>query len=299
MRGIQIDMITDNKENEAIKEKSILPKDYKRKIVIGAILFIAAALIIFVFIRNVVKRNRIENELPQIKIGSDNYPPFNYMDADGNPTGIYVDFAKEAFLRMGYEAVFVQINWEDKKELVESGEIDCIWGSFSMDGREDEYRWAGPYMVSRQVVAVNEDSDIYTLSDLAGKTVAVQTTTKPEEIFLERTDARIPQLREVFSLQNRELIYTFLSKGYSDAAAAHETAIRQYMADYGVEYRILDEALLTVGLGVAFGINDERGLDTELTQVFEDMRNDGTAQQIIGRYLENAEKYLEVGSYEK
>lgn len=289
-------MIRDNKANEA---KSNALEDYKRKIVISTILFIAAALVIIMFIRYAAKRNHIENELPQIKIGSDNYPPFNYMDADGNPTGIDVDFAKEAFLRMGYEAVFVQINWEDKKELVESGKIDCIWGSFSMDGREDEYRWAGPYMVSRQVVAVNKDSDIYTLSDLAGKTVAVQTTTKPEEIFLERIDVRIPELREVFSLQNRELIYTFLSKGYSDAAAAHETAIRQYMADYGVEYRILDEALVTVGLGVAFGINDERGIDAELTQVFEDMRNDGTAQQIIGRYLENAEKYLEVGGYEK
>lgn len=289
-------MMTDNKENRV---KSNNPEDYKRKIVIGAILFTAAALVIFAFIRYVIKINHTGDELPQIKIGSDNYPPFNYMDADGNPTGIDVDFAREAFMRLGYEAVFVKINWENKKELVESGVIDCIWGSFSMDGREDEYRWAGPYMVSRQVVAVNKDSDIHTLSDLAGKTVAVQTTTKPEEIFLERKDARIPQLREVFSLQNRELIYTFLSKGYSDAAAAHETAIQQYMADYGVEYRILDESLLTVGLGVAFGINDERGIDTELTQVFEDMRNDGTAQQIVGRYLENAEKYLEVGSYEE
>ena len=82
----------------------------------------------------------------------------------------------------------VQINWEKKKELVESGEIDCIMGCFSMEGRLDDYRWAGPYIASRQVVAVNENSDIYKLSDLEGKNLAVQSTTKPEGIFLNRTD---------------------------------------------------------------------------------------------------------------
>ena len=40
---------------------------------------------------------------------------------------------------------------------------------FSMEGRLDDYRWAGPYIASRQVVAVNENSDIYKLSDLEGK----------------------------------------------------------------------------------------------------------------------------------
>ena len=72
------------------------------------------------------------------------------------PQGIDVELATEAFRRMGYQVEPVQINWEKKKELLESGEIDCIMGCFSMEGRLDEYRWAGPYIASRQVVAVNE-----------------------------------------------------------------------------------------------------------------------------------------------
>ena len=235
-----------------------------------------------------------QEALPKIVVGSDDYPPFNYADPNGKPTGIDVELAKEAFARMGYEAEFVQINWEDKKNLVENGDIDCIWGSFSMDGREEEYNWAGPYMLSYQVVAVNRDSDIETLGDLEGKIVAVQSTTKPEEIFTNHTDSRIPELREVFSLQNRELIYAFLSKGYADAVAAHETAILQYMKDYGLEYRILEESLLTVGLGVAFSREDERGLEKELTRTFREMEKDGTTARILGEYLENPERYLEV-----
>lgn len=234
------------------------------------------------------------SDLPVILVGSDNYPPFHYEDANGQPTGIDVDLAKEAFRRMGYQAVFVTIDWEDKKDLVERGEIDCIWGSFSSDGREDQYLWTEPYLYSRQVVAVRQDSDIQTLADLAGKRVAVQSTTKPEELFLTHTDPRIPRVAEVFSLQDRELIYPYLSKGYADALAAHETAILQCMSDYSLDYRILDEPLLTVGLGVAFARTDQRGLDKELSQTFEEMRADGSLEQIVGRYLDEPQRLLEV-----
>ena len=70
------------------------------------------------------------------------------------------------------------------------------------------YRWAGPYMVSRQVVAVDADSSIRSLSDLAGKTIAVQSTGKPEEIFLSGSDPRIPQTVEVLSIET--VSYTHL-----------------------------------------------------------------------------------------
>ena len=87
-------------------------------------------------------------------IGGDNYPPFNYTDENGNLAGIDVEFAREAFHRMGYKPVFVNIDWENKKNLVEQGKIDCIWACFSVTGRENDYHWAGPYMLSRQVIAV-------------------------------------------------------------------------------------------------------------------------------------------------
>ena len=206
---------------------------------------------------NAAKRAK-EDDRPVIVVGSDNYPPFNYEDASGLPTGIDVDLATEAFERLGYRAAFSVIDWENKKELVECGAIDCIWGSFSIDGREAQYRWTEPYMLSRQVVAVRRDSDIYALSDLAGKRVAVQSTTKPEELFLSHADPRLPAVREVFSLQNRELIYPFLS-----------------------------------GLGVAFARDDARGLERALSDIFKQMRADGTMEEIIGRYLDEPLRYME------
>ena len=234
------------------------------------------------------------SDLPQILIGSDTYPPYIYLNNDGTPAGIDVEIATEAFRRMGYAARFEVIDWEQKTALVEGGAIDCIWGCFSMQGRETLYRWAGPYMVSRQVVAVNADSSIQSLSDLAGKTVMVQSTSKPEGIFISGSDPRIPQTVEVFSIEDRNVQYAMLACGYVDAIAAHETAILQYMKDNYAVFRILEEPLLVTGLGVAFAKNDSRGLDHQLNDTFAQMREDGTLERIVGKYLEHASQYLEV-----
>ena len=238
--------------------------------------------------------NAKDSGLPQLIVGSDTYPPYIYLNNDGVPAGIDVEIATEAFRRMGYAAQFEPIDWEQKTALVESGTIDCIWGCFSMDGREEVYRWAGPYMVSRQVAAVDADSSIRSLSDLADKTVAVQSTGKPEEIFLSGSDPRIPQTVEVLSIENRSVQYALLSCGYVDAIAAHETGILQYMKDNSVEFRILEEPLLVTGLGAAFAKNDTRSLDSQLTDTLAQMRTDGTLEQILGKYLEHASQYLEV-----
>jgi len=108
------------------------------------------------------------------------------------------------------------------------------------------------------------------------------------------TVGREVEIRALLSMQKRELIYAYLSKGYADAVAAHETSILQFMSDFGIEYRILDEPLQVVGLGVAFALNDDRGLDTALNAALADMRTDGTTRAILAKYLPDPDKYLEV-----
>ena len=274
-------------------------KKYRRGLRLAAcLLALATCAVLLCSCLHPGKADSYTAAMPVIVVGSDNYPPFNYMGTDGAPTGIDVELATEAFGRLGYRVKFVTIDWEKKKELVENDTIDCIWGSFSMDGREEEYQWAGPYLYSRQVVAVNADSGIETLADLAGKTMMVQSTTKPEEIFLGGTDPRIPQFGELLSAEDRSVQYAMLNCGYVDAIAAHEAAILQYMQDCNANFRILEEPLLVTGIGVAFALNDTRGLDEKLTETFAAMRADGTMKQIVGKYLPDPEKYLEVDALE-
>lgn len=239
-----------------------------------------------------------DSTLPTLTVGSDTYPPYVYMDNNGDITGLDVEIAEEAFRRMGYRAEFTTIDWEKKTELVDSGEIDCIWGCFSMAGRENDYQWAGPYLASRQVVAVDAQSGIQTISELEGKTIAVQATGKPEAIFLRGGD-NVPAFRDIISLADRGVQYAMLDCGYVDAVAAHEEAIRQYMKDYGANFRILDEPLLVTGIGVAFSRHDTRGLAARLDEVFEQMREDGSMEQLVGKYLDDPTHSLEVDALEQ
>lgn len=179
-----------------------------------------------------------DDNLKTLNVGSDLYPPFVYTDEYGDIVGLDVEILTEALTRIGYKPKYQLIDWEKKKELLASGELDCVMGSFSMTGRENEYRWAGPYLASRQVVAVDPQSDIYTLADLEDKIVAVQSTTKPEDILLNRINENVPQIKELYSFSDGSYLNPALVEGLVDAIAAHESSFLTYEKDYGVAYRI-------------------------------------------------------------
>ncbi len=225
-------------------------------------------------------------------VGSDLYPPFVYAEEYGDIVGLDVEILTEALARIGCKPKYQLIDWEKKKELLANGELDCVMGSFSMTGRENEYRWAGPYLASRQVVAVDPQSDIYTLADLEDKVVAVQSTTKPEDILLNCVNENVPQIKELYSFSDRSYLNPALVEGLVDAIAAHESSLLTYEKDYGVTYRILDEPLLEVGLGTAFDINDTRGIDVKLTHAYQEMLADGTMERLVSKYFDDPSPFL-------
>ncbi len=237
-----------------------------------------------------------EELLPEIVVGCNDYSPFCYIGTDGEAAGTDISLAKEAFQRMGYRARFRFIDWGERDQLLEAGEIDCLWCCFCMDGREKEYQWAGPYMYTFPIVAVKRSSSIMTVEELEGKSIAVQAGSKGEEILLCAEENHLPQFKAIFSMQNRELIYSFLRKGYADALVSQEISILKYIRDYDMEeeIRILDKPLKRAGLGVAFSLHDTRGLAPRLDETLREMYEDGTSEALLRTYLQIPQKYLEV-----
>lgn len=207
-----------------------------------------------------------EQELPTLRIGSDDYEPYSYLDETGDFTGIDVDLAREACRRLGYRPEFHQVVWENKDQELAAGNIDCLWGSFTMTGREDLYQWAGPYLYSRQVVLV-------------------QATSKPETVFLERPEPeRVPKVGEVYCFSSMEEVYSAIRKDFVDAIAGHEGAMRTFMEDSPGSWRILDQSLMVSGLGVAFPKGTNESLSAQLTAVLQEMQEDGTTKAIVEKY---------------
>ena len=229
---------------------------------------------------------------PVITVGSEDYPPFIDMDNNGNPTGIDMDILKEAFDRIGYDIRFVTITWGNKDDLLASGEVDCVTGGFTVDGREDDYLWVGPYMNSNQVVVVNNTSDIHSLRNLDGKTIAVQASSIAEDILLERSNPNIPANIQVFSYEDNTLPFAALGCNYIDALVADEPATAQYMKDYDTTFTILDEPVLYARVGTAFAKNGDSELCAKLNAAIDEMRDDGTLEEILSRYFDDTSRYL-------
>ena len=102
------------------------------------------------------------------------YPPYGYMDENGEYTGFDLELAEAVCELEGWELVKKPINWDSKDMELNSGAIDCIWNGFTMNGREEEYTFSTPYVDNSQVIVVAEKSGMKTLEDLQGKSVGVQ-----------------------------------------------------------------------------------------------------------------------------
>lgn len=233
-----------------------------------------------------------DKQYKKIMVGSDKFEPYIYQDENGNFTGVDVELAEEAFHRMGYEPEFEQIVWENKKDYLAEGKIDCLWGCFSMNGREDEYQWAGPYLYSSQSVAVRLDSDIYQISDLTDKTVAVQETGKAEEYLLSSSGAEVPKVAKVYAFSNMDEVYSALRKNYVQAICGHESALNSFVKTAPDEYRILEDSLFSSKLGVAFDKSYDNKFVEQLRDVLADMMEDGTTKEIIEKYDLDVDKAL-------
>ena len=108
-----------------------------------------------------------------LTVGFDaNFPPYGYMDENGEYIGFDLDLAQEVCDRLGWELVKQPIDWDSKDMELSSGSIDCIWNGFTYNGREEDYAWTTPYVDNSQVFVVAADSGITSAADLAGKRFA-------------------------------------------------------------------------------------------------------------------------------
>jgi len=118
-----------------------------------------------------------------IRIGSDiPYKPFEYRTEDGTLTGFDVDVAEAIFAeQMDREYEFVQTGFDTIIPSLNNGNFRVIMSAMTInEQRAEQVDFSDPYFIAFQTVAVLEGSDIRSLDDLRGQTVAVQKGTTGE-----------------------------------------------------------------------------------------------------------------------
>lgn len=212
------------------------------------------------------------------------FPPYGYMDDNGEYVGFDLDLAEEVCKRNGWELVKRPIDWNSKDMELTSGNIDCIWNGFTMNGREDEYTWSDPYIDNSQVFVVAKDSGIATMADLAGKAVGVQADSSALSALNEETNSELKgSFASLTEYADYNTAFMDLEAGALDAVAMDIGVANYQIASRGDGYVILDEKLSTEQYAVGFKLGNEELRDT-VNKTLLEMVDDGTFMKIADEW---------------
>ena len=214
------------------------------------------------------------------------YPPYSYINDDGETSGFDVELAQAVCEYYGWEYEAVPFNWDAKDAELNAGSCDCIWSGFTMNGREDDYLWSKPYSDNTQMIMVKKDSGIEKLEDLAGKTVGVQTSTSAYDLLNDEEGQA--KLAETFSSLEVYETYTIafndLKAGAIDAIAIDVTS-GNFLMSGETDYEYLEEELGSEQYAIGFRKEDTE-LCEKINEALDALAADGTYEEIGKKYPE-------------
>lgn len=153
-------------------------------------------------------------EWPSVTVGGDdNYPPYEFLDSDGNPTGFNVELTRAIAEVMGMEVKIRLGHWADMRKALNSGEVDILQGMTFSEERTREVDFSPPHAIVYQTIWTRTGSAIRSLQDLRGKEVIVMRQSAMHD-FLLRTDLDAAYIQ----VESLAKALQLLSSGRHDAA---------------------------------------------------------------------------------
>ncbi len=106
--------------------------------------------------------------------GDNNFPPFEYLDANGRPTGYNVELTRAIAQEMGLDVSISLKPWAEVRSDLAENKIDLIHGLFYSPERDDVFDFSPPHaVVNYAFVTLGEKRAPRSLSDLSGLSVLV------------------------------------------------------------------------------------------------------------------------------
>ena len=167
------------------------------------------------------KLNEIK-EKGKIVMGTDAvWAPFEYIGANGEPTGADVEIAQYIADQLGVELEVLNVSFETLTTYLVNDEVDIVLAAMTItEERAETVDFSSPYTVAAQYIIVPEDDDTTQfIDDLAGKAIGVHLGTTGDFIasdevnlpggVLEGTGATVQQYKSLpdaaLAMKNGEL----------------------------------------------------------------------------------------------
>ncbi len=91
----------------------------------------------------------------------DSFPPMGFKNDKGEIVGFDIDLAKEVAKKMGVKVVFKPVQWDGVVLSLNNKDIDVIWNGLTItEKRKEQINFSKPYVENKQIIVVNNDSNI-------------------------------------------------------------------------------------------------------------------------------------------
>ena len=237
------------------------------------------------------KKNSSENDnslkkvldAGQFVLGLDTeYPPMGFIDETGEIVGFDIDIAREVCTRLGVSLVTKGIDWDAKEDLLNNGDIDCIWNGMSVTpARAKSMNLSESYIKNELIFVVVGGSDILGLDDLKGKKVGVQSGSSTQDV-IEATDFRA-DIEIVTFDTNMELMKS-LTEGNMEAAFVDSLNAHYYIASSDKQFFVLPDGLNEEECAIGFRKGDG-ALRDKVQEIVSEMKVDGSLGEISKKWF--------------
>lgn len=115
--------------------------------------------------------HKANSEIMTITVGGDNnFPPYEYIDENGQYKGFNVDIMNAIAIEMGLQIEFVPLPWNEAIEALNNGQVDALQGMTYNDERSKLYDFTDTLVNNTQCIFVLKDNYyVHSLDDLSEK----------------------------------------------------------------------------------------------------------------------------------
>ena len=221
-------------------------------------------------------------------VATDNsYYPFSYVDADsGEPAGVDIDLVNAIAEVTGIQVKFEAVGFDAALQNVQTDQMDLVAAGCSIKpDRAEVMDFSDPYYNATICFAVAEDSDIASLEDLAGKTVATKNGTNSRE-YAESVKDQYGFETVVY--EDSDTMYQAVMTGAADACFEDTPVMANTIKDYDnitlkVAYEVTDAYVTDFGFAVNKGKNAE--LLAAVNEGLQTIKDNGTYDEILAKYF--------------
>jgi cystine transport system substrate-binding protein len=217
-----------------------------------------------------------------ITVGTEGtYRPFSFHEeGSGELTGYDVEVMEAVAEELGVEVRWEETQWDAIFAGLDAGRFDAIANQVSItDERLEDYDFSEPYTVSPGVVVVTEDNDeITSFDDLAGKTTA-QSLTSNWYTLAEESGAQIE------NVEGWAQAVTLLRQGRVDATINDKLTFLDYETTEGdTGLKIAAETEEHSNSAITFRKGSDELIDA-VDEALAALRKDGTLTEISEKYF--------------